>query len=194
MKKKLLCLLFLAIFLSSCSANNKASNEKPKAQSNNSIEVATGSGEKDKSSKSSDNTKASTNNKAASNNTSAVNNISEKVKNYILNGQGDKPEAQKLNWSKSFLEKADMNSLYEKYKAKGGNSNDVKAFAEFITLNAPEPSNWQELAKKDIADAYGQTISRFEHISGDQYRAYIKVDGVEKPFVSVSARTGYFHG
>lgn len=126
--------------------------------------------------------------------TSSQQSISEKVKNYILNGQGDKPEAQKIKWSKTFLDQVDIDSLYKQYKSKGGNADDLDSFAKYITQNAPIASNWQDLFKKDLNDTYGQKVSKLEHLDGDMYQAYIEQNGSQVPFVAVNSRTGYFHG
>lgn len=121
-------------------------------------------------------------------------NISEKVKNYIFNGQGNKPEAGKLQWSKTFLNSLDIVSLYKKYKADGGNGQDVESFAKYMTMNAPIPSNWKEMFQKDLYNAYGKKVTRLEYLGGDMYQAYIDNNGSEVPYVAVSSRTGYFHG
>ena len=121
-------------------------------------------------------------------------NISEKVKNYIFNGQGNKPEAGKMQWSKTFLNSVDIVSLYKKYKAAGGNGQDVESFAKYMTMNAPIPSNWKEMFEKDLYNAYGQKVTRLEYLGGDMYQAYIDNNGSEVPYVAVSSRTGYFHG
>ncbi|MDT8717129.1 Ig-like domain-containing protein [Clostridium sp. 19966] len=121
-------------------------------------------------------------------------NISEKVKDYIINGQGNKPEAGKLQWSKTFLNSVDIVSLYKKYKAAGGNGQDLESFAKYMTTNAPIPSNWKEMFEKDLYDTYGQKVTRLEYLGGDIYEAYIDNNGSEVPYVAVSSRTGYFHG
>lgn len=121
-------------------------------------------------------------------------NISGKVKDYIINGQGDKPEAGKLQWSKTFLNSVDILSLYKKYKTDGGNGQDIESFAKYMTMNAPIPSNWKEMFKKDLYNAYGQKVTRLEYLGGDMYQAYVDINGSEVPYVAVSSRTGYFHG
>ena len=142
----------------------------------------------------SNNSSASKASTPSSSTAQADNNISQKVKDYILNGQGDKPEAQKLHWSERFLNNVDINSLYKKYTAGGGKADDVQKFAEYITLNAPIQSNWQDMFKKDLYDSYGQTVVKLEPLGGDMYQAYVKINGSVVPYVGVSARTGYFHG
>ena len=136
---------------------------------------------------------ANSTNKLKDNNKSSED-ISEKVKNYILNGQGNKPEAQKIKWSKTFLNRVDIESLYKQYIAKGGHSDNLESFASYMTLNAPIPSNWKDLFTKDLYDTYGQKVVRVEHLKGDLYQAYIANNGSEVPYVVVSSRTGYFHG
>lgn len=125
---------------------------------------------------------------------SSEQNISEKVKNYIISGQGDKPEAQKIKWSKTFLNQVDIESLYKKYIANGGRADDLESFAKYMTLNAPIPSNWQELFKKDLYETYGEKVVKIEHLRDDLYQAYVEKNGSQVPYVVVSSRTGYFHG
>ncbi|MEQ8199044.1 MAG: hypothetical protein ABRQ27_13765 [Clostridiaceae bacterium] len=121
-------------------------------------------------------------------------NITEKVKDYIINGQGNKPEAGKIKWSKTFLNRVDIESLYKQYIANGGRADDLESFAKYMTLNAPIPNDWQELFKKDLYDAYGENVVRLEHLEGDLYQAYVVINGYEVPYVVVSSRTGYYHG
>ena len=121
-------------------------------------------------------------------------NMSQKVKDYILLGQVEKPAAEQLKWNAKFLEQVDIDSLYEKYVANGGNENDVEAVATYITENAPIASNWQEMFEEEINSIYGEKISKVEYLEGDLYTAYIIKDEKEVPYVTVNARTGYFHG
>lgn len=120
--------------------------------------------------------------------------ISEKVKSYIFSGQKDKPEAQKIKWSKTFLDRVNIESLYKKYIANGGKAYDLESFANYMTLNAPIPSDWQELFKKDLYETYGEKVVKIEHLKDDLFEAYIEKDGSQIPYVVVSSRTGYFHG
>lgn len=122
--------------------------------------------------------------------------ISEKAKNYLMNGQGEKPNAEKLRWSKTFLDKVDIESLYKSYIAKGGSADSIESFALYMTQNSPIPSDWQDLFKKDLLNSYGCTVSRLEPLKDypDYYQAYAVIDGSEKPYVVVSSRTGDFHG
>lgn len=121
-------------------------------------------------------------------------NIKGKVIDYIINGQIDKSEAQKIKWSKTFLSKVNIESLFNQYVSSGGNSNSLEGFAQYITNNAPIQSDWKELFKKDLKDLYGEKVVRLEHLKDDLYQAYIEKDGQEIPYVVVSSRTGYFHG
>lgn len=120
--------------------------------------------------------------------------ISEEVKDYIINGQGDKPEAMKLKWSKTFLIELDITSLYSNYISDGGDPDDIEALAKYITLNAEPMENWQQLFEKDLYEDYGEKVVRLEQLEEDLYQAYIEKDGKEIPYVVVSSRTGYFHG
>lgn len=121
-------------------------------------------------------------------------NITKKIKNYIINGQENKPEAQKIKWSETFLNRVDIESIYKQYVVNGGQTDDLENFANYITLNAPILSDWQELFKKDLYDTYGEKVVRLEHLKDDLYQAYIVKDDSEIPYVVVSSRTGYFHG
>ena len=85
-------------------------------------------------------------------------------------------------------------SLYNEYVANGGNAVDVEAVAKYVTENAPISSNWQEMFKEEINSTYGEKISKVEYLEGDLYTAYVIKDGKEVPYVTVNARTGYFHG
>ncbi len=122
------------------------------------------------------------------------NNITKKIKTYIISGQEDKPEAQRINWSKTFLDKVDIESLYEQYMSDGGSDEDLEDFVKYMTKNAPIPNDWEELVKKDIYDTYGEKVVRFEKLENDLYQVYVEIDGEEVPYVVVSSRTGYFHG
>ena len=133
-------------------------------------------------------------NNTPSNSDVNLNDISTNVKNYILNGQGNKAEAEKLKWSNTFLEQVDFKTMYDNYLVGGGLANDVEDFAKYITLSSPIQSNWQELFEKDLYNIYGQSVIKIEHLGGDSYQAYINVDGKDVPYVVVSSRTGYFHG
>lgn len=120
--------------------------------------------------------------------------LKEKVIDYIINGQENKSEAEKMKWSETFLNKVDIDILYKQYIANGGTTDDLEKFAEYITLNAPIPTDWKKLFEKDLYNTYGVKVVRLEHLEGVLYQAYIKNDGKEVPYVVVSSRTGYFHG
>ena len=123
-------------------------------------------------------------------------NIYEKVKDYIINGQNNLSDAERLNWSKRFLDQVNLEDLYKKYTYSGGDANNVQDFAKYITLNAPPSNNWKELFEKDYYDLYGKTlkITKIVNLGDDLYQIYINQNGSEVPFVVVSSRTGYFHG
>lgn len=203
MKKSMICLLVATMLLSACSlkdsqdTNNSTKNDKVN-------EVAI---EDDDKKDTTENTEDVANeNQTASNSNNASeeinkpsdniseDNISEKVKDYILNGQEDKSEAEKLKWSNAFLNQVDIEALYNQYISEGGNAEDIKKIAEYITMNAPIQDDWEELFKKELFDVYGQEVVKLEHLEGDLYQAYVNIDGSEVPYVTVSARTGYFHG
>ncbi|WP_238916620.1 hypothetical protein [Clostridium sp. YIM B02555] len=120
--------------------------------------------------------------------------IKENVIDYIINGQENKSESQKLKWSKTFLNKIDIDSLFKQYTENKGNADDIEGFATYITKNAPVLSNWQDLFKKDLYDTYGENVVKIKHLENDLYQAYIEKDGLQVPYVVVSSKTGYFHG
>lgn len=210
MKKIIISLLIATMFLTGCSlgeskdkseTNNKPDKETTEDINDTSKEKDTTVNEedtvnKDETNKSEEEDFSQTN----SNNTSQNSNglasidISEKVKDYIINGQNDKSEAEKYKWSTRFLNEVDIESLYNQYISAGNNAENIEDFAKYITLNAPILSNWEELFKSDLKETYGEEVVKLEHLEGDLYQAYVNKDGSEVPFVVVSSRTGYFHG
>lgn len=216
MKKLFACLLFFTFFLTACSSNeSKNTNNLDDNNSNKaSIETHNDNYESKNIKENSNDTDKSKNTKESYNNASkgkisvdtsnrksspsensiTNENIKEKVINYIINGQENKPEAQKIKWSKSFLNQVDIENLYKQYIKKGGKSDNLEKFAEYITLNAPISTNWEKLFEQDLYDKYGEKVVRLEHLQDDLYQAYVKKDGNEIPYVVVSSRTGYFHG
>ena len=122
------------------------------------------------------------------------NGLKEKVIDYILNGQGDKPDATKMLWNEEFLNKVDIDPLYKQYIENGGTPDDLKDFSLYITLNAPIPSDWEKMFEDNLYKTYGEKVVRLEHLEDVLYQAYINHDGTETPYVVVSSRTGYFHG
>ncbi|NFR85939.1 MULTISPECIES: hypothetical protein [unclassified Clostridium] len=220
MKKLMLCLLFFTMFLTACSSNDSKSTnnlvddnsnksatqnsndtnesentQKNSASTNDSKNTSQNFKDTHKKKENPKNSKATSNEKTAPlNNNSENENIKEKVMNYIINGQENKPEAEKIKWSKTFLNQVDIENLYKQYIKNGGETNNLEKFADYITLNAPIPNDWEKLFEKDLYDTYGEKVVRLEHLQDDLYQAYIKKDGVEVPYVVVSSRTGYFHG
>ena len=203
MKKSMICLLVATMLLSACSlkdsqdTNNSTKNDKVN-------EVAIEDDDKKDTTENTEDVANESQTASNSNNASeeinkpsdniSEDNISEKVKDYILNGQEDKSEAEKLKWSNAFLNQVDIEALYNQYISEGGNAEDIKKIAEYITMNAPIQDDWEELFKKELFDVYGQEVVKLEHLEGDVYQAYVNIDGSEVPYVTVSARTGYFHG
>ncbi|MHC1723851.1 MAG: hypothetical protein AB9836_11695 [Aminipila sp.] len=120
--------------------------------------------------------------------------ITQKTKDYILNGQEDKPEADKIKWSETFLNEVNIDDLYQEYLSTGGTKDDIQSFALYLTENAPILDNWQDLVETDLFNAYDKKISHIEHLEDDLYQVYVNIDGSEIPYVVVNARTGYFHG
>lgn len=187
MKKIIICLLLSTICLSACSLNDS----KNSADTVDSNSKTTNEESKNIEEKSNTSSKES---KSSSSKEKSTKEIAKKVKDYINNGQVDKPEATKLKWSKTFLDKVDIDTLYKKYVANGGDAENIEKIAEYITLNTPVPIDWQELFKKDLKNSYDEEIVKLEHLEGDSYEAYVNKEGKEVPFVVVSSRTGYFHG
>lgn len=192
MKKILYGLLFSAIFLTACTSPDSESTNKLVDNNKEIIQNSNSNSEQEGDTESSADT--SEEKTSPSNDNVSGENITEKVKNYITNGQENKPEAQKIKWSNTFLNKVDIESLYREYISKGGNTDNLENVVEYITLNAPIPSDWEKLFEKDLFDIYGEKVIRLEHLEGDLYQVYIKKDGAEIPYVVVSSRTGYFHG
>lgn len=199
MKKLLICLLFSTLLLTACSSNKSQdennvvdnnSNEVTEQSSNSNLEE----NDSNKEVSTEDLDDVSKDNEELVNDSGILDNISEEVKNYIINGQVNKPEAQKLKWSETFLNEVDIESLYNQYLASGGDGENIEEFASYMTLNAPILSNWEDLFKKDLYDAYSEELVKLEQIEGDLYQAYIEKDGKEVAYVVVSSRTGYFHG
>ena len=202
MKKIMACLLFCAVFLTACSSSD--SKESKKLSEDNSSKITTQDANKTNKKNnveskeiknSTQNTVDNSENKTTtSNNSDKEQDISKKVKEYITSGQDSKPEAQKLKWSKTFLDEVDIEKLNKEYISNGGNNEDVEKFAEYITKNAPILSNWEDLFKKDLLNQYGEEVVKVEKIEDELYQAYINKDGKEIPYVVVSSRTGYYHG
>jgi hypothetical protein len=124
----------------------------------------------------------------------ASNDIAQKTKDYILNGQTDKSEAEKIKWSKTFLDQVNIEDIYQEYLLTGGAEDDIQSFALYLSLNAPIPDNWEELVAIDLLNSYDVEISKLEYLEDDLYQVYVKIEGSEVPYVVVNSRTGYFHG
>lgn len=120
--------------------------------------------------------------------------IARKTKDYLLNGQQDKPEADKLKWSEAFLNQVNIGAVYQKYLSGGGKADDIQSFARYLTQNAPVPDNWQELFAEDLLKKYEVKVVRYVPVQNNLYQVYVKISGKEVPYVAVNARTGYFHG
>lgn len=123
-----------------------------------------------------------------------ANDIAQKTKEYIINGQKDKPSAKKLNWSETFLNQVNIEAVYYKYISAGGKSDDIQGFAGYLTKNAPVPRNWKALFEADLWEAYGEKVSKYEFLQDNLYQVYVRKNGSDVPYVAVNARTGYFHG
>lgn len=174
MKRIIVCLLLSITLLTACSSkkDNNLNNEKNRVIQNTTDENPNDTNNLQEDDK----------------------DIIEEVRNYILNGQGDIPEALKIKWSKSFLNNLDLESLYKDFLNSNGEKGNVEEFAKYITENAPISSNWEEIFKKDLYEAYKEEVVKIRHLEGDLYEASIIINGVETPYVVVSSRTGYYHG
>lgn len=120
--------------------------------------------------------------------------MSNKVREYILNGQGNALGATSMKWSAQFLNAVDIDSLYKEFVAEGGAIDDVVGVAGYITSNAPVASNWQEMFEEEFNSSYGQYPTRIEYLEGVSYQVYANIEGNEVPYVVVNSRTGYWHG
>ena len=223
MKKAMICLMLCsALFFVGCNGGNEkesTSNNSTKVTSSDNVnsaeeqnnkgseenkenkEGASNSNSSSSSTKTKNTTITTNNKKISTSGSSSVptkDNKSEsfysEVKSYILNDQKKKPEAEKIKWSKVFLDKVDFAPLYDKYIKEGGNKNSVEDFALYISKNAPVQSNWKNLFEADFEQKYGQKVTKIKHLEGYLYQAYINIDGKDVPYVVVNSRTGYFHG
>jgi hypothetical protein len=188
--------LVLSLLFVGCSKASDKSDSTSNESSKNNASTATEDSNTNKSTTENNNKSSQ---KVTQNTTVAsqeIQDITKKVKDYINGDQGNKPEYQKMHWSNTFLNKVDFGTLYRNYLNNGGKKGDVESFAGYVTLNAPIQSDWQEMFKKDLYDAYGEKVVRIEKVQGESevYQAYIIKDGKEVPYVGVYARTGYFHG
>ncbi|TGY43491.1 hypothetical protein E5347_01385 [Clostridium sartagoforme] len=193
MKKLLIFLVLSTLALTSCSLND--SDNQKKELDNKTSEITenniNNSSEEDKIDNSNNGEQENIEEPSDIDN---IENISYEVKNYIIKGQDNKSEAEKLKWSKTFLDNLDINSIYSEYLSSGGTADDIEELAYYITENAPIPSDWEEMFKKDLYEKYGENLLKVEPLGNDQYQAYIEKEGKEVPYVVVSSRTGYFHG
>ena len=119
-------------------------------------------------------------------------NLSNETIEYLLNGQENVRESERLNWNPTFLRLVNLASLHQEFVASGGSSENMEAFAAFVTENAPIQENWQELFKADFLETTGIQITNLTALGNDRYRAYIEENGIEVPEVIVSARTGFY--
>lgn len=192
MKKLLIYLVLSTLVLTSCSLNdsdikNKETDNKRSDITENNINNSLEEDQIDNSNNSEEE------NIEVPSDIDNIDNISYEVKNYIIKGQDNKSEAEKLKWSKAFLDDLDINSLYSEYLSSGGIADDIEELAYYITENAP-PSDWEEMFKKDLYEKYGDNLVKVEPLGNDLYQAYIEKEGKEVPYVVVSSRRGYFHG
>ena len=158
MKKLPIFLLISTLFLTSCSSKKIQITDNVKGNVTNSVSKEQNNGDTENKNEDENSNNSFNKDNEGKNNTIEVENISKEVKNYILNGQEDKSEAQKLKWSKIFLNEVNIDSLYQEYIKNGGEKNNIEELALYITENAPILSNWEELFKKDLFNSYGEEV------------------------------------
>lgn len=194
--------LFVIGFLLTACSTNISETDKNKSSSSANVSSAVTAQSTFSSSyapNSAQNSQATTSNTSNLQNSAAASvpkdeNMSQKVKEYIINGQKDKAEADKLNWSEAFLNQVDIEAVYQKYISTSGKTDDIESFAKYLTQNAPIPSNWKKLFEADFLKTYGEKISRYAPLQDNLYQVYVKKDSADVPYVVVNIRTGYFHG
>lgn len=106
---------------------------------------------------------------------------------YILTGEY-------VNWSEAFLDEVDFPASYDRYINEGGASEDVGAFAVWLTDNADVPDNWQELFEAALLEAYEVIPNSYDDLGNGLYTVYVTIDGESVPYVTVNSRTGWYHG
>ncbi|MDO5707190.1 MAG: S-layer homology domain-containing protein [Andreesenia angusta] len=119
----------------------------------------------------------------------------EDVKDYIINGQNNLSEAQKLNWAPEFLNaitKRDFIILFEDYLLENPDLNDIPALARYMTYNAPIKPDWKEKFEKHLYENLDEVVRDYEQIDESTYRVYII--GRDTSYVVVNAITGNYHG
>ena len=111
---------------------------------------------------------------------------------YLLYGQDEKPESERLNWNEGFLHNLDLTALHQQFVDGGADPEDMENFALFLTHNAPILENWEQEFRLQAFTRYQVQISRIESIGGDDFQTYRLENGDEVPFAIVSARTGHY--
>ena len=91
-------------------------------------------------------------------------------------------DSVQLNNIQSWLFRVAVNQYYDMSRKKSRRRDILLKF------------NLQEIFEEEINSIYGEKISKVEYLEGDLYTAYVVKDGKEVPYVTVNARTGYFHG
>ena len=141
MKRKILiCLSLCAVLLMSCSTGNSDGSNKS-TDDKTTISESENSSTGESTEKISENVEGTVTieqpikeeETLPDDNEIADKNMSQKVKDYILLGQVEKPAAEQLKWNARFLEEVDIDSLYNEYVANGGNAVDVQAVAKYVT-------------------------------------------------------------
>jgi len=111
---------------------------------------------------------------------------------FLLNGQEEKSELERLNWNESFLNNLDLAAIHQQFVDGGADPDDVENFAVFLTQNAPISENWQQDFKAQMLAQHQVELTRFEPIGGDDFQTFTEQNGAEVPFAIVSSRTGYY--
>ena len=118
--------------------------------------------------------------------------MAQRVVAYILTGQGQVPEGDRLQWNESFLTQLNLEELYIHYLNGGNPRGDVVAFANFITEEAPIRPTWEIDIQLYMFRTHGTETTRFESLETGMYQAFTEENGIELPFAMVNPRTGHY--
>lgn len=115
------------------------------------------------------------------------------VKDYILNQQDHLSSGDSHIWNDNYLNALSdetINNIYDKYLKSGGDKDNVRDFAGYLTQSAPVYPNWKEVYENEFD--YDEDIIGYEYVGDGVYAVY--VEGFEGVFQYVCSRTGYVHG
>lgn len=124
-------------------------------------------------------------------------NIPYRVKDYLVNGQGHLSTSQGFWWNDTHLEALTdetINGLYSNFLESGGNGNDIKDFAEYLSLNAPPYPHWKKVFENSIlSDWKDIKITKYDESYDSEY-VEVYIEDFEPVFVNVNTITGYYSG